>query len=70
MILDPTKDLVKNNFNSAATLFIQELFQLHTRCPGSVLINTLEISETRKQIACAIRQYSLLTSQLQEFKDP
>jgi hypothetical protein len=68
-ILDPTKDLVKTNFDSAATLFIQELFHLHSRCPGSVLINTLEISEDRKQIACAVRQYGLVAPQLEEIEE-
>ena len=55
-ILDPTKDLVDKDFDSAATLFIQELFHLENRCPGTVLIGTLEICRDRKQIACALRK--------------
>ena len=70
-ILDPTKDLVANNFDLAATLFIQELFHLHTRSPGSVLINTIEISTDRKQIACAIRHSGLPSfKEGPDLKDP
>ena len=63
-ILDPSKDLVDKDFDSAATLFIQELFHLENRCPGTVLIGTLEICRDRKQIACALRKHSLMNLQL------
>ena len=67
-ILDPTKDLVDKDFDSAATLFIQELFQLENRCPGTVLIETLEICRDRKQVACALRQYGLVSVQLDQIQ--
>lgn len=68
-ILDPTNGLVANNFDLMATLFIQELLHLQNRCPGSVLINTLEISTDRKQIACAVRQLDKI-QELTDLKNP
>ena len=68
-ILDPTKDLVDKDFDSAATLFIQELFHLENRCPGTVLIGTLEICKDRKQVACALRQYGLKSVQLDQIQE-
>src|SRR5690349_10298462 len=53
-ILDSTKEFVKNHSDHAATLFIQELLRLQYLCPGSVLINTFEVSEDGKNIACAL----------------
>ena len=63
-ILNPTKD-----FDSAATLFIQELFHLENRCPGTVLISTLEICTDRKQVACATRQHSLMNIQPDQIQE-
>lgn len=68
-ILDPTKDLVAYSFDLAATLFIQELFHLQNRCPGSVLFNTLEINLNRKQVACAIRPHDLSNLQLDKIQE-
>lgn len=67
-ILNPNKDFVANNFDHVVTLFLQELFHLQNRFPGSVLINTLEINTDRKQIACAIRLSGLLSLQLDEIQ--
>ena len=63
-ILNPTKD-----FDSAATLFIQELFHLENRCPGTVLIGTLEICTERKQVACATRQHGLMNIQPDQIQE-
>ena len=65
-ILDPTKDLVDKDFDSAATLFIQELFHLESRCPGTILIGTLEICAARKQVACALRKHDLMSLQIDQ----
>ena len=45
------------NYNHAATLFVQVLLRLQQRCPGSVLIDSFEISEGGQQIACATLPY-------------
>ena len=68
-MLDPTKDLVDRDFDSAATLFIQELFRLEARSPGTVLIGTLEICTDRKQFACATRQHSLMNIQPDQIQE-
>lgn len=74
-ILDRRKKYTKENFAHAATLFVQELLRLQYLCPGSVLINTLEINENVDQIACATLSSVPLSSQLEEkgtinLKDP
>ena len=68
-VLDSTKDFVSNNFDGALTLFIQELLHLQNRCPGSVLINTLEINTDQQQVACAIHPCGLLSLQLDEIQE-
>ena len=65
-ILGPTKDLMDKDFDSAATLFIQELFHLESRFPGTVLIGTLEICTARKQVACALRKHGLMNLQIDQ----
>lgn len=64
-ILDNTKDFVKEDDGKVATLFIQELFRLQFRHPGSILINSFEMSdegENGKHLACAILPHISLSS--------
>lgn len=67
-LFDRTKGYANKNFAQAASLFVQELLRLQYRCPGSVLINTFEISENADQIACATLPYIPLNRQLDESK--
>ena len=55
-ILDDEKEFCNKNCHSTATGFIKELFHLQCSCPGSVLVNTFNISsnnEGGKRIVCA-----------------
>ena len=56
-VLDPTVEFVSNNYDFAATLFIQELLRLHSLIPDAVFINTFEISSNGKSMAYASRPY-------------
>lgn len=67
-ILDRTKEYVNKNYALAATLFVQELLRLQYRYPGSVLINTFEVSENGDQLACATLPYIPLGCQLGDNK--
>jgi len=65
-ILDSKNEFVNKNYDSVASLFIQELLHLHYLQPDSVLIDTFEISENGKQIAYATLPYAPLSLQIDE----
>lgn len=51
-ILNIHSDFVKNHYDIAATLFIQELLRLNSLYPKEILIETFEISDKRMGFAC------------------
>lgn len=53
-ILDSTKEHGNQSYDREATCFIQELLQLQSRFPRSVLLETLKISNKNRRISCAI----------------
>ena len=53
--LDCKKDIFKNSYSQAATLFLQELLSFQSHQKNCVLINRFEISDNGRRIACATR---------------
>lgn len=63
-VFDTSIKFAQENFNLAATLFIQELLHLCSLQPESVFINTFEICEEGHKMAYATRSCVSLSSQL------
>ena len=52
-VLDRPKEFVKKECDLSATPFVQDLHYLQSRYPGSILINTFEISNDSQKLDCA-----------------
>ena len=63
-ILDSTKDLGANHYDTTATLFNQVLLRLQCLHPGSVLTLTFGIHNSIKKIACATLPFVPFSSQI------
>ena len=56
-VFDPTSEFVSDNYDLAATLFIQELLRLQSSHPKAVLISSFEVSSDGRQMAYASLSY-------------
>ena len=65
-VFDSNSEFVKESYDFAATLFIKELLYLMTIDPGSVILNSFEISEDGKKIAFATLPYAPISSHIQQ----